>query len=125
MLDEMSISFSVPPHCILREGPLGEIHSSYPDGQWLPGACLNPAKNCLILNRNRSLDDVAVIWRDEGDDNLPVCRMTVRELRAEVWYATFSRISICYVQNTYNMIRSSNANEIPWSHHGITDVDIN
>lgn len=85
VLDEMSISFSVPPQCILRDSPFGESHSSYPGGQWLPGAFLNPAENCLSLNSKRSLEDIAVIWRDEGDDILPVNRMTVREFRAEVW----------------------------------------
>ncbi|KAB1218865.1 putative acyl-activating enzyme 17, peroxisomal [Morella rubra] len=87
VLDEMSISFSVPPQCILRESPHVESHSPYPSGHWLPGAIFNTAKNCLSLNRKRSLDDVVVIWRDEGDENLPVCRMTLRELRADVWLA--------------------------------------
>ncbi|KAG7944430.1 hypothetical protein I3843_15G102100 [Carya illinoinensis] len=85
VLDEMRVSFSVPPQCILRESPFGESHSSYPGGQWLPGALVNPAKNCLSLNSTRSLDDVVVIWRNEGDDDLPVCKMTLREFRAEVW----------------------------------------
>lgn len=89
-MDEMSISFSVPPQSILRDSPLGESHSSYLGGQWLPGAFLNPAENCLSLNSKRSLEDIAVIWRDEGDDILPINRMTVREFRAEVWYATFN-----------------------------------
>ncbi|KAK4546485.1 hypothetical protein RGQ29_032885 [Quercus rubra] len=73
VLDEMSISFS------------WESNSSEPVGQWLPGAFLNPAENCLSLNSKRSLEDIAVIWRDEGDDILPVNRMTVREFRTEVW----------------------------------------
>ena len=84
----MSISFSVPPQCILRDS--GESNSSEPGGQWLPGAFLNPAENCLSLNSKRSLEDIAVIWRDEGDDILPVNRMTVQEFRTEVWYATFN-----------------------------------
>jgi hypothetical protein len=92
VLDEMSISFAVPPQCIIRESPIGESHSSYLGGQWLPGAFVNPAKNCLSLNSKRSLDDVMVIWRDEGDDVLPLNRMTLREFRAEVWYATFHPI---------------------------------
>ncbi|GMY15417.1 probable acyl-activating enzyme 17, peroxisomal [Fagus crenata] len=85
VLDEMSISFAVPPQCIIRESLIGESHSSYLGGQWLPGAFVNPAKNCLSLNSKRSLDDVMVIWRDEGDDVLPLNRMTLREFRAEVW----------------------------------------
>ncbi|KAF3674160.1 hypothetical protein FXO37_06531 [Capsicum annuum] len=38
VFEEMNISFSVSPECILRETPL------HPGGQWLPGARLNPAK---------------------------------------------------------------------------------
>ncbi|GMY15415.1 probable acyl-activating enzyme 17, peroxisomal [Fagus crenata] len=85
VLDEMSISFAVPPQCIIHESLIGESHSSYLGGQWLPGAFVNPAKNCLSLNSKRSLDDVMVIWRDEGDDVLPLNRMTLWEFRAEVW----------------------------------------
>lgn len=85
----MSVSFSVPPQCILRENPDGENRLSNPGGQWLPGAYVNPVENCLSLNSNRSLDDIAIRWRDEGDDNLPVKSMTLMELRAEVWYGIF------------------------------------
>ena len=83
VLDEMSVSFSLPPQCILRENP------SHPGGQWLPGAHLNPAKNCLSLNGKRTLDDGMVMWRDEGDDKLPVRKMTLKELCTEVWYDSF------------------------------------
>ena len=62
----MEISFSVTPQHIIRE------NSAYPGGQWLPGAFLNPAKNGLRLNRKRKLNDVAIIWRDEGEDDLPM-----------------------------------------------------
>lgn len=79
VLDEISVSFSVPPQCILRE------NQSHPGGQWLPGAHLNPAKNCLSLNGKKTLDDIMVIWRDEGDDKMPVNKMTLKELRTEVW----------------------------------------
>lgn len=79
IFEEMRIKFSVQPSCILRES------DSYPGGQWLPGAYLNSAENCLILNGKRDADDVVVIWRDEGCDDMPVNRMTLEELRAEVW----------------------------------------
>ncbi|XP_023516071.1 probable acyl-activating enzyme 17, peroxisomal [Cucurbita pepo subsp. pepo] len=79
VLDEMKITFSKPPNCILQR------QFSSPGGQWLPGAVFNPAKDCLSLNENRSLDDVAIIWRDEGCDDLPLKRLTLGELRAEVW----------------------------------------
>lgn len=80
----MSVSFSVPPQCILREEP------SDPGGQWLPGAYVNPVKNCLSLNSKRNLDDIMVVWRDEGNDEMPVKKLTLRELRMEVWYATWT-----------------------------------
>ncbi|KAL8141863.1 hypothetical protein V2J09_014895 [Rumex salicifolius] len=79
ILEEMDISFSVSPQCILRED------SAYPGGQWLPGAFLNPAKNCLSINKKRNLNDIAVIWRDEEEDDLPARTMILQELRTEVW----------------------------------------
>ncbi|RZC74751.1 hypothetical protein C5167_050231 [Papaver somniferum] len=84
VLDEMNISFSVPPICIFREHPMEEGRLSYPGGQWLPGAFLNSAENCLALNGKRCLDDIAVIWRDEGHNNLPLHQMTLEELQEEV-----------------------------------------
>ncbi|KAH9778423.1 putative acyl-activating enzyme 17 (peroxisomal) [Citrus sinensis] len=90
VLNEMSTSFSVPPQCILRENPNGENHLSNPGGQWLPGAFVNPAKNCLSVNSKRSLDDIVIRWRDEGDSGLPVKSMTLKELRAEVWLVAYA-----------------------------------
>ncbi|XP_060204868.1 hexanoyl-CoA synthase-like isoform X2 [Lycium barbarum] len=84
VFEEMNISFSVSPECILRETPL------HPGGQWLPGARLNPAKNCLRLNAKRSLSDIVVITRDEGDDEAPVTRLTLEELRSAVWRVAYS-----------------------------------
>ncbi|KAL0431003.1 UNVERIFIED_CONTAM: putative acyl-activating enzyme 17, peroxisomal [Sesamum radiatum] len=79
LFDKMNISFSVPPACILREDP------THPGGHWLPCATTNPASNCLSLNSERTLEDIAVIWRDEGDDELPLNKMTLKELRKSVW----------------------------------------
>lgn len=59
-----------------------------PGGQWLPGAYVNPAKNCLNVNCKKSLNDIVIRWHDEGDDDLPVKTMTLKELREEVWYVT-------------------------------------
>ncbi|XAR51262.1 Acetate--CoA ligase [Bertholletia excelsa] len=84
VLDELCISFSVPPRCILQEDP------SSPGGQWLPGAHLSCVKNCLSVNNKRTLDDIMVIWRDEGEDELPVKRMTLMELRIEVWLVAYA-----------------------------------
>ncbi|KAK3225682.1 hypothetical protein Dsin_005544 [Dipteronia sinensis] len=88
VLDEMNISFSEPPECILRENPHGE--GSNPGGQWLPGGSVNPAKNCLSMNSKRGLDDIVIRWRDEGDDDVPVKRMTLKELRKEVWLVAYA-----------------------------------
>jgi hypothetical protein len=96
VLDEMNISFSKPPECILRDNPNEDGSSSYPSGQWLPGASINPAQNCLNLNGTRSLNDTVIIWRDELQDDLPLQRMTLEELRQEVWYATNS-LSVCHL----------------------------
>ncbi|XP_021905490.1 probable acyl-activating enzyme 17, peroxisomal [Carica papaya] len=85
VLDVLSISFSVPPQCILHENPYGEKNLSNPGGQWLPGAYMNPAKDCLSINPKRSLDDIVIRWRDEGDDHLPIKVMTLKDLRTEVW----------------------------------------
>ncbi|XP_004252244.1 hexanoyl-CoA synthase-like [Solanum lycopersicum] len=87
ILEEMNISFSVPPECILRESP------SHPGGQWLPGARANPAKNCLSL-RKRTLSDVAIIWRSEGNDEAPVEKMTCQELRESVWEVAYALESL-------------------------------
>lgn len=87
ILEEMNISFSVPPECILRESP------SHPGGQWLPGARVNPAKNCLSL-RKRTLSDVAIIWRSEGNDEAPVEKMTCQELRESVWEVAYALESL-------------------------------
>ncbi|PIA63416.1 hypothetical protein AQUCO_00201036v1 [Aquilegia coerulea] len=90
VLDEMNVSFSVPPSCILYEYSSEEGHPSYPGGQWLPGALLNSAENCLSVNSKRSLGDVVVKWRDEGDDEVPVKNMTLKELREEVWLVAYA-----------------------------------
>lgn len=85
VLEEMCVNFSVPPDCILHESSSEESHILNPGGKWLPGAFVNPANNCLVVNSKRSLDDIVIRWRDEGDDNLPVKSMTLKELQTEVW----------------------------------------
>ncbi|CAK9330025.1 unnamed protein product [Citrullus colocynthis] len=100
VLDEMNITFSKPPNCILQIDDSPEGKFSSPGGQWLPRAVFNPAKDCLSLNENRSLDDVAIIWRDEGCDDLPLKRLTLRELRAEVWLVAHALNSIGFEKGT-------------------------
>lgn len=94
VLDEMNISFSTQPECILRDNPGEEGSSSYPSGQWLPGASINPAQNCLNLNGKRNLNDTVIIWRDELQDGLPLQRMTLEELRQEVWLVAYALESL-------------------------------
>lgn len=93
-LDEMNISFSKQPECILRDNPGEDGSSSYPSGQWLPGALINPAQNCLNLNGKRNLNDTVIIWRDELQDDLPLQRMTLEELRQEVWLVAYALESL-------------------------------
>nr|XP_043635574.1 probable acyl-activating enzyme 17, peroxisomal [Erigeron canadensis] len=90
ILDEMHISFSVPPERILVDDPSEESQLLHPGGQWLPGAYVNPARNCLSLGGKRNLSDIAVIWRDEGKDEMPVNRMTFEKLRSEVWLVAYA-----------------------------------
>lgn len=90
ILDEISVSFSVPPQCILSENTSREGSLANPGGQWLPGAYVNPAKTCLTLNCKRTLDDVVIRWRDEGNDDMPVSSLTLQELRSEVWLVAYA-----------------------------------
>lgn len=94
----MNAVFDKPPQCIFRENLSGDRHLSVPGGQWLPGACVNPAKNCLSLNCKRSLNDTMIIWRDEGKDDLPLNKMTLKELRAQIWYAISDSLKLCLVE---------------------------
>ncbi|KAJ9560170.1 hypothetical protein OSB04_005330 [Centaurea solstitialis] len=90
ILEEMGVSFSRPPQRILVDEPSEKSQLLHPGGQWLPGAYVNPARNCLSLSSKRSLSDIAVIWRDEGNDEMPVNKMTVEKLRSEVWLVAYA-----------------------------------
>ncbi|XP_027335151.1 probable acyl-activating enzyme 17, peroxisomal isoform X2 [Abrus precatorius] len=91
VLDEMNISFSKPPECILCDSLPGEEGLlSHPSGQWLHGASINPAQNCLNVNGKRSLNDTVMIWRDEQHGDLSLQRMTLKELREEVWLVAYA-----------------------------------
>ncbi|WVZ21673.1 hypothetical protein V8G54_008995 [Vigna mungo] len=94
VFDEMNISFSKPPECILRDSPTGEGPLSHPGGQWLPGASINPAQNCININGKRGLNDTVIIWREEQHDDLPLERMTLKELREEVWLVAYALNSL-------------------------------
>lgn len=78
VFEEMGVAFSVEPSCILRE------NDAYPGGEWLPGAVLNAAANCLSAKPGRGSDDAAIVWRDEGKDSEPLNFVTIEELRKKV-----------------------------------------
>ncbi|RLM86486.1 putative acyl-activating enzyme 17, peroxisomal [Panicum miliaceum] len=75
VFEDMGVEFTVEPSCIWRES------DAYPGGEWLPGAELNAAANCLRAKPGRSSEDVAIVWRDEGKDSEPLNFMTLEELR--------------------------------------------
>ncbi|XP_042480555.1 probable CoA ligase CCL12 [Macadamia integrifolia] len=81
VLKELAVTFREGPRCILDTSD-----KSKHGGTWLPGSVLNIAESCLLpMNHPRKRDeDVVVIWRDEGSDDAPVNRMTLRELREQV-----------------------------------------
>lgn len=78
VFEEMGIEFSVEPSCIWRE------NNAYAGGEWLPGAELNAAANCLTAKPGRSSDDPAIVWRDEGKDSDTLNFMSLEELRKKV-----------------------------------------
>ncbi|XP_066399362.1 probable acyl-activating enzyme 17, peroxisomal isoform X2 [Miscanthus floridulus] len=78
VFEEMDVEFSVEPSCIWRE------NAAYPGGEWLPGAELNAAANCLTAKPGRSSDSPAIVWRDEGKDSEPLNFMSLEELRKKV-----------------------------------------
>lgn len=86
VLDELSLVFRSPPRCILDK--------SKPGGTWLPDAVLNIAECCLMpLNHPKKEDDsLALVWRDEGSDDSPVNRMTLKELRQRGMYVYSSHL---------------------------------
>ncbi|KAK9107209.1 hypothetical protein Syun_023220 [Stephania yunnanensis] len=100
VLDEMDISFSVPPSCVLCESSSLDGCLAHPGGQWLPGAYLNSARNCLSVSSKRNKDDVMVIWRNEGDDDLPLNHMTLAQLRKEVWLVARAIQSLGFVKGS-------------------------
>ncbi|XP_042480556.1 probable CoA ligase CCL12 [Macadamia integrifolia] len=81
ILRVLSVKFREGPRCILDTSD-----KSKHGGTWFPGSVLNIAESCLLpTDHPRKRDeDVAVIWRDEGLDDAPVNRMTLRELREQV-----------------------------------------
>lgn len=83
VLKELSIIFHRAPRCILDT-----TDKSKHGGTWFPDAVLNIAECCLLpVSYPRKHDNsLAVVWRDEGNDDSPVNRLTLRELREQVMY---------------------------------------
>lgn len=84
VFEEMGISFYETPLQIVRE------HASYPAGQWLPGATMNAAANCLHTTDKKSPNDIALVWRDEGSDSLPLQSMRLKDLKEQVWLVAYA-----------------------------------
>ncbi|KAH1107964.1 hypothetical protein J1N35_011732 [Gossypium stocksii] len=78
VLEELSVVFHKSPSCILDNS-----NKLKPSGAWLPGAVLNIAKCSLLPSTHPTKEDncCALVWREEGRDDLDVNRMTLKELR--------------------------------------------
>ncbi|GAQ91495.1 acyl-activating enzyme [Klebsormidium nitens] len=74
VFEELGIRFHKPPTKVLESNSYG--------GTWLRGAELNVAECCLVRGQD-IMAEVALIWRDEGNDEAPLQTMTLGALRAE------------------------------------------
>ncbi|EMS61140.1 Acetyl-coenzyme A synthetase [Triticum urartu] len=81
VLKELSIKFVKEPTPILDASD-----KSKKGGTWFPGAVLNIAECCLLPwpSQSKTDDSTAIVWRDEGFDDYPVNRMSLKELRTQV-----------------------------------------
>lgn len=81
VLKQLAVKFKQEPRSILSTSD-----RSKKGGTWLQGAVLNIAECCLLpcLSLKRTDDSTAIIWRDEGLDDYPVNRMSLKELRSQV-----------------------------------------
>lgn len=81
VLKELSVKFQREPKSILDSSD-----KSRKGGTWFQGAVLNIAECCLLPwpSQNRTDDSTAIVWRDEGLDDYPVNRMSLKELRSQV-----------------------------------------
>jgi hypothetical protein len=83
VLKKLALKFQQEPKAILSTSD-----RSKKGGTWLQGAVLNIAECCLLPcpSLKRTDDSTAIIWRDEGRDDHPVNRMSLKELRSQVMY---------------------------------------
>lgn len=76
---------------IFRQSPK-RIHDmtdkSKHGGSWFPGSVLNIAECCLLpaYFPKKTDESVAVVWREEWDDDRPVNSLSLKELREQVMY---------------------------------------
>lgn len=71
--EHQSLMFHERPRCVLDKST----------GLWLPGARLNAAECCLVSKPDSF---IAVVYRNEGEDELPLQRLTLAQFRANVRY---------------------------------------
>ncbi|XVE70407.1 hypothetical protein DITRI_Ditri10aG0070100 [Diplodiscus trichospermus] len=81
ILKELSVTFRESPKCILDT-----TDKSRPGGTWLPGSVMNIAECCLLPSTHprKEDDSCAIVWREEGNDDSDVNRMTLKQLREQV-----------------------------------------
>uniref|UniRef100_A0A0D9W0C5 4-coumarate--CoA ligase n=1 Tax=Leersia perrieri TaxID=77586 RepID=A0A0D9W0C5_9ORYZ len=81
VLKQLSVKFQQEPKSILDASD-----KSRKGGTWFQGAVLNIAESCLLPwpLRNRTDDSTAIVWRDEGLDDYPVNRISLKDLRNQV-----------------------------------------
>ncbi|KAL6893869.1 hypothetical protein ACP4OV_007967 [Aristida adscensionis] len=81
VLKELAVKFQQEPKSILSTSD-----RSKKGGTWLHGAVLNIAECCLLPSPslNWTDDSTAIVWREEGLDDHPVNRMSLKELRSQV-----------------------------------------
>ncbi|KAG0592479.1 hypothetical protein KC19_1G255400 [Ceratodon purpureus] len=72
--EEESVVFHKHWRCFLDES----------SGEWVPDAHLNAAECCLAAKGSKSDSSIAVVYRNEGEDDLPVQQLTLSQFRANV-----------------------------------------
>lgn len=80
--DDQSLVFHQPPRCFLDTSN----EAALPGGAWIPGAHLNVAECCLAAKGAKSDSSIAIVHRNEGEDDLPVQHLTLSQFRANVRY---------------------------------------
>uniref|UniRef100_A0A7I4DQI2 AMP-dependent synthetase/ligase domain-containing protein n=1 Tax=Physcomitrium patens TaxID=3218 RepID=A0A7I4DQI2_PHYPA len=77
--EHQSLIFHQHPRCFLDTSD-----EANQGGVWLPGAHLNVAECCLAAKGSKTDSSIAIMYRNEGEDDLPVREITLSQLRADV-----------------------------------------